>query len=81
MYRVEYASGRIGKVLEKLDAKRRQQIIADIDSKLKNYSWRTPGVKHLKGMGDLHRLRCGDYRVVFVAQAHIIRVVGIYDPY
>lgn len=76
MYKVVFASDRIGKVLARLPDKERRQIVHDINTKLRHFNWLTKGVKHLKAM-DVYRLRCGDYRVIFRIEEDKIIVTAI----
>jgi len=48
MYEVVFASKRVGKTLDRLPAKQKQQIVHDIENKLRTLNFLTKGVKHRK---------------------------------
>jgi len=78
MYEVVFASKRVGKTLDRLPAKQKQQIVHDIENKLRTLNFLTKGVKHLRAM-NLYRLRCGDFRVLYRIEGKRITVVMVSD--
>ena len=78
MYDVKYASERILKKVKNFPKSDRKQIIKAIDSKLKNYTIFTQGIKYIKNH-NRYRLRVGNYRVIFSKEKKIITVHNIED--
>jgi len=76
MYEVVFASKRVGKSLAHLPSKQREQIVSDIEKKLRNLNPLTRGIKPIKSLG-VQRLRCGDFRVIFKIEGNRIVVRGI----
>ncbi|OIP98598.1 hypothetical protein AUK40_01330 [Candidatus Wirthbacteria bacterium CG2_30_54_11] len=62
-YRVEFASTKVTKDLDKIAPKQRQQIVSALET-LREYP-NVPGCRKLRGYRDIYRLRSGDYRIAF----------------
>ncbi len=71
-YKVQITD-KILKNLEKLPAKDRIRIINSIDSLV--ICAHPEGSKKLKGKIERYRLRCGDYRVVYSVQDHVLLII------
>jgi len=66
--------------LDALDVQRRSQVVRDLEAFAQAPQWEPPAVKRLKGyLPPLHRLRSGDFRVLFRLERSEMRVYRVID--
>jgi len=68
------------KDLDRLPGSSRDQVLADVRTLQSDPLGSPPRVKRLRGFGiPLHRLRSGDYRVLYRLDADVVTVMRIVD--